>query len=67
MHHQVAPMVIQYEKDYDSDILKGLVDMGHNITQIPEFGFASLTAISKVNGRYVGVYDPRRGGSIAYT
>lgn len=67
LHHQVEPMEIQYEKGYDRDILDGLEAMGHKTKQIPEFGFTSLTAITKVNGRYIGVYDPRRLGSIAYT
>lgn len=66
-HHQLAPMVVQYEQGFDSTIINGLAKIGHVLKEIPsDLGFASLTAISKENGKYVAVYDPRRGGSIAY-
>lgn len=60
-------MVVQYEEGFDPEIIKGLAKIGHDLKEIPtDLGFASLTAISKENGKYVAVYDPRRGGSIAY-
>lgn len=60
-------MVVQHEEGFDPVIIKGLAKIGHVLQEIPtDLGFASLTAISKENGKYVAVFDPRRGGSIAY-
>lgn len=65
IHHQLLPMEISYEKDFDADILNGLQKIGHNIAQDkPVIGFTALTAISRANGHIEAVFDPRRFGSI---
>lgn len=67
LHHQLAPMVVQHEQGFDPEIIQGLAKIGHVLQEIPtDLVFASLTAISKENGKYVAVFDPRRGGSVAY-
>lgn len=64
LHHQLQPMVVQYEQGYDPEILKFLETKGHEIDQqsIDVGGFASVVAILRRNGRLEAAVDPRRGG-----
>lgn len=67
LHHQLAPMYIEYENGYDRDILDGLEQKQHVTQQIaPDSGFAALIAISREGNTYTGAFDPRRGGSIVH-
>lgn len=65
LHHQLLPMILQYENGFDSQIIKDLeLKYGHNISEIaPDRGFAALTGLSSIDGKVEAVYDPRRGGS----
>lgn len=67
IHHQLAPMVIQYEQEFDINVLKDLNSFHHTIEPMTlEPGFSAVTAISKdKHGRISASYDPRRGGSVA--
>ncbi|XP_055301023.1 scoloptoxin SSD14-like isoform X2 [Sitodiplosis mosellana] len=65
IHHQLAPMQLEYEQGIPDDIVKGLRDIGHVMYEIPpDSGFASLTAIAREGKKLVPVYDHRRKGSI---
>ncbi|CAD7090854.1 unnamed protein product [Hermetia illucens] len=68
LHHQLSPMQLQPEADYNKDIVEALERIGHNISYYPgEFGFSALTAIGVDSENNVkAVYDPRRPGSAAY-
>lgn len=63
LHHQLFPMAIQYETDFDEVIVEGLAAIGHNYTISSTSGFAALTAISKKDNNLSAVYDERRGGN----
>lgn len=66
LHHQLLPMVIQYEKGFNTEILIGLRKKGHILTSdVGVTGFAALSAISRCNGYVEAAFDPRRCGSIA--
>lgn len=59
-------MEIQYEKGFDADILDGLRQKGHMLTDdVGVTGFAALSAISRSKGYIEAAFDPRRFGSIA--
>ena len=64
IHHQLLPMNVVYEKGYAPEILDGLKNIGHNITE-DEYviGFTAVTAISRARGYVEAVFDPRRNGS----
>lgn len=67
IHHQLAPMVLNYEYGFDDDVVKELMRLGHVMEVLPnDSGFAALTAISREGNKYSSVVDSRRGGSIAY-
>lgn len=67
LHHQLAPMRIQFEEGFDSEILEGLRQKQHVTDQIAaDSGFAALVAISKEGNTYSGAFDPRRGGSVVH-
>ncbi|XP_025832385.1 glutathione hydrolase 1 proenzyme [Agrilus planipennis] len=67
LHHQLFPMSVAIENDFDPEIIKGLAAIGHNYTLNPATGFSALTAISvDDNGVVTGGTDPRRSGTIAY-
>jgi gamma-glutamyltranspeptidase / glutathione hydrolase / leukotriene-C4 hydrolase len=65
LHHQLAPMVIEHEENFDEAILMELVKRGHVLRAIPkDNGFAALQAIARENdGSLTSVNDHRRGGS----
>ncbi|XP_077286681.1 scoloptoxin SSD14-like isoform X2 [Arctopsyche grandis] len=67
-HHQLIPMEIQHEVNFNETILQQLRNIGHNTTELsPTAGFAALTAISvnRTTGYLDAAFDKRRGGSIA--
>lgn len=66
LHHQLAPMELLYETDFNMTIVEELnKKYGHQIVENkPDGGFAAVVGISKKNGIIEGVVDPRRGGSI---
>jgi gamma-glutamyltranspeptidase / glutathione hydrolase / leukotriene-C4 hydrolase len=65
LHHQLAPMTIDYEEGFDVAILDELVKRGHVIRMLSvDTGFAALQAISRgSDGSLISVNDKRRGGS----
>uniref|UniRef100_T1DFN3 Putative gamma glutamyl transpeptidase n=1 Tax=Psorophora albipes TaxID=869069 RepID=T1DFN3_9DIPT len=66
LHHQLAPMVVDYEKGFDETILDGLRERGHVVKEkSPDAGFAAATAITKgMDHEVSAAFDPRRGGSV---
>jgi gamma-glutamyltranspeptidase / glutathione hydrolase / leukotriene-C4 hydrolase len=66
LHHQLAPMLIQHEKDFPPHILSDLLQRGHVLEETaPDSGFAALTVIAReADGSLTGVYDLRRGGAV---
>lgn len=67
LHHQLAPMHIEYESGFDMDIIKGLQSIGHIMHEYPqEYGFVAVSAISiDSEGNIAALSDPRRNGSSA--
>uniref|UniRef100_A0A7M5EBM8 Gamma-glutamyltransferase n=1 Tax=Anopheles funestus TaxID=62324 RepID=A0A7M5EBM8_ANOFN len=67
MHHQLAPMSIEYEKGFDPVVIAGLQARGHVcIEAASDGGFAALTAIVRHADNLIeATYDPRRSGSIS--
>lgn len=64
IHHQLLPMQIDYEQNFDPALLTGLAAKGHDLFQSPpDSGFASLTAIAREGDKISAVFDPRRQGS----
>lgn len=66
MHHQLQPMRIRHEPDYDPAVLEFLRSKGHTtFLQNPTVaGFASVIAIGNKNGTFEAGVDPRRGGKV---
>uniref|UniRef100_A0A182KEL7 Gamma-glutamyltransferase n=1 Tax=Anopheles christyi TaxID=43041 RepID=A0A182KEL7_9DIPT len=68
LHHQLAPMWVDYEAGFPQSILDGLVAKGHRVKEkTPDAGFAAATGIVQdvARGHLVqAAYDPRRGGSV---
>ncbi|XP_028522783.1 glutathione hydrolase 1 proenzyme isoform X5 [Apis cerana] len=64
IHHQLLPMIVQYEQGFSTDILNYLSNIGHNITAYTGIGSA-ITAISKQNGQIFASSDFRREGKTA--
>lgn len=66
VHHQLLPMVLQYEAGLDAQVVQGLVERGHAIEEAaPGGGFAAVTGVSFKGAAPEAFYDPRRGGSSA--
>lgn len=65
IHHQLAPMTVEYEQGFDPSILEALRNIGHTLEQYdPDSGFASLTAIAvEAKNQIAAVFDERRSGS----
>lgn len=64
IHHQLIPMQIDYEQQFDKAIVDALEKVGHVMHGTPyDGGFTSMTAIGREKNRFVPVYDPRRIGS----
>ncbi|XP_021704343.1 gamma-glutamyltranspeptidase 1 isoform X2 [Aedes aegypti] len=66
LHHQLAPMWVDYEAGFDEAILEGLRKRGHDVREkTPDAGFAAATAIAKnAHHEVSAAYDSRRGGSV---
>lgn len=66
LHHQLTPLDLQFESNFDAEILKSLNEQyGHTLREnLPDGGFAAVTAISVNNKEIVASYDPRRGGGV---
>lgn len=66
LHHQLTPLDLQYESNFDADIIKLLNEQyGHTLREnFPDGGFAAVTAISVNNKKIEASYDSRRGGGI---
>ncbi|XP_055526695.1 glutathione hydrolase 1 proenzyme-like isoform X3 [Wyeomyia smithii] len=65
LHHQLAPMFVDYEPGFDETILQALRQRGHVVKEKgSDAGFAAATAIVKDSSHKVSMaFDPRRGGS----
>lgn len=64
IHHQLMPMSIDHEIDFDPELLAGLAAKGHVLNESPnDSGFSSLTAIGREGNKISAVFDPRRQGS----
>lgn len=65
LHHQLAPMILEYETGYDEAILNTLRNNQHVLKEMDlSHGFNAVTAIGK-RGGLSAVFDSRRGGSSA--
>lgn len=66
LHHQLVPMLIQYEYGFDAEILKRLETKGHKTIPVKvQRGFSAVTGISKAHKILEASPDVRRNGSIA--
>ncbi|XP_058177716.1 scoloptoxin SSD14-like [Anopheles ziemanni] len=66
IHHQLAPMRVDYEKNFDPNVVAELVSRGHTVKQSKDdFGFAALTVIVNQGGVIKAAYDRRRAGSVS--
>lgn len=63
IHHQLAPMQVEYEAEVKQDVLDELKRLGHKINQS---GGGTLTAILKKGNQIYAAFDPRSGGSVAF-
>uniref|UniRef100_A0A1B0CWE2 Gamma-glutamyltransferase n=1 Tax=Lutzomyia longipalpis TaxID=7200 RepID=A0A1B0CWE2_LUTLO len=65
IHHQLAPMRVDFENGFSEEIIKGFSDRNHEVYEVsPGSGFAALTAISFDGANRIdAVFDPRRNGS----
>lgn len=64
LHHQLAPMQLDYELGIPDYIIHGLHNIGHKMFQSPsDSGFAALTAIGRSGNELIPVFDHRRKGS----
>ncbi|XP_028043102.1 glutathione hydrolase 1 proenzyme-like isoform X1 [Bombyx mandarina] len=66
LHHQLLPMEIQHEANFDSDVIASLRSKGHATTELgPTAGFAAMVAIHRDRSGYlVPATDHRRIGSV---
>uniref|UniRef100_A0A182SZG7 Gamma-glutamyltransferase n=1 Tax=Anopheles maculatus TaxID=74869 RepID=A0A182SZG7_9DIPT len=67
LHHQLAPMWVDYEPGFPQSILNGLVAKGHRVKEkTPDAGFAAATGIVQDAKEHMvqAAFDPRRGGSV---
>lgn len=63
IHHQLQPMSVRYEFDFDEGVLEFLKERDHEIYQQPQgSGFAGIIAIGRKDGNVEASVDPRRGG-----
>lgn len=65
LHHQLFPMILQYEKGFNTDIIADLREkFNHNLLEKPyDSAFSALTGISTSRGYIESFYDVRRPGS----
>uniref|UniRef100_A0A182Y0C0 Gamma-glutamyltransferase n=1 Tax=Anopheles stephensi TaxID=30069 RepID=A0A182Y0C0_ANOST len=67
LHHQLAPMWVDYEAGFPQSILDGLTAKGHRVKEkTPDAGFAAATGIVQDAKEHTvqAAFDPRRGGSV---
>ncbi|CAB3221838.1 unnamed protein product [Arctia plantaginis] len=66
LHHQLLPMEVQHEADFDPSIIASLRIKGHATTELgPTAGFAAMVAAARdSSGFLVPATDHRRPGSI---
>lgn len=66
LHHQLLPMEVQIETDFDHEIVESLIARGHNVSRLsPTAGFAAfIGAQLDEEGYWVPVTDKRRPGSV---
>ncbi|ESO93724.1 hypothetical protein LOTGIDRAFT_182132 [Lottia gigantea] len=64
LHHQLLPPEIQYEKDFDQDVLIGLVKKGHNISEVA-VGESVVQGVARHDHRLYANCDFRKGGEPA--
>lgn len=66
LHHQLAPMELLYETNFDEAIVEELNQKyGHKMVENkPDGGFAAVVGISRNEGGVEAVIDPRRGGGV---
>lgn len=67
LHHQLQPMTVRCEYDFNPEIIAFLQSKGHDIYIQPAglTGFASIIAIGNKNGTIEAAFDPRRGGKVS--
>uniref|UniRef100_A0A1Q3FF50 Putative gamma-glutamyltransferase n=1 Tax=Culex tarsalis TaxID=7177 RepID=A0A1Q3FF50_CULTA len=65
IHHQLAPMSVEYEPGFDKNVVDGLTTRGHVMKQAAsDSGFAAITAIIRDRtDKISATWDPRRSGS----
>ncbi|KAF5299768.1 hypothetical protein FQA39_LY11438 [Lamprigera yunnana] len=63
--HQLVPMEIMADTDFDKNIIKGLKKLRHKIKFKESRGFETITAIGTNNKVASGAFDPRRGGELS--
>ena len=65
LHHQLLPMRIDYQEEFDSVIMQALERMGHNITSSRSAG-SVVGAIARLeNGDLKAKADNRKSGGVA--
>ncbi|XP_065081870.1 scoloptoxin SSD14-like isoform X2 [Ochlerotatus camptorhynchus] len=63
VHHQLAPMQVEYEGAVDDRIIEGLKARGHAMKKVQRV--ATMTAVAREHdGRVTAAFDPRRPGSV---
>lgn len=65
IHHQLAPMSVEYEQGFDQSVVDELTARGHTMKQAAsDAGFAAITAIIRDRSdKLTATWDPRRSGS----
>lgn len=67
LHHQLAPMYIEYETGTDPELIQELRNFGHDLKEYSSVaGFAALIAAMKTQDGMYAKFDERRGGSTAF-
>lgn len=67
VHHQLAPIWVEYDADVDQSIVSGLQKMRHQVKKLTvQSDCASCTGVSAKDGKVEASFDPRRGGSVGY-
>ncbi|XP_045448035.1 glutathione hydrolase 1 proenzyme-like [Melitaea cinxia] len=66
LHHQLVPMEVEHEADFDANIISSLRNKGHATTALgPTAGFASMVGAARdADGLLVPQTDRRRVGSV---
>lgn len=60
LHHQISPEYLQYENEFDNDLLNKLGNLGHNLSCF-DIGGSVVQGIY-ANGDVYAYSDPRKGG-----